>query len=282
LASRLIDAGCHGIDPERTSVAHHDPLESAKDELRQAGKDLETLEGDIRRYVESNALEVVLSVDAAHLRHVFNLRVHKELSAGVSDIARVAVQGMQSALDQMFTVWAQRIIERRPGFPQADQEELQFPITPSADDFYLTKAGLGFGSDEEWAFIQRVQPYHGENALEALQDLSNPGRSFLFDVLIIDGRLVPSPLPFAKLEWNKDALANGAEVVRVTFPAGSPKMNVHLNSPNFGCCFQQPLSTEPFINAVGGKQVRENALYWLKHTFGVIETIRDDFGRQLR
>lgn len=134
-------------------MAYINLLASAKEELGRADEYLRTFEGDTGRYVKNEAFTVAHDVDAAQREHIFTLRLRKEPSDDLRILVGKAVQSMRSALDQMFTVWVQRVV--RPSGPglQDDEQAFKFPIVFNRDDFHATVERLDPGSAQNWTFI---------------------------------------------------------------------------------------------------------------------------------
>jgi hypothetical protein len=181
----------------------------------------------------------------------------------------------------MFWAWAEQVAGATS---ERIEKGLQFPIVVDAGDFKATVKSLGFGNDEEWAFIERVQPYHGENALGVLRDLSTVDKhrfvnSFLG--LTNQGHLVPPPPVGADIDWNQEPLVNGAVIVSVTVPSSYPQMEMKVERLDLGLCFQ-PVTSKPFLKAVPVPPVRKDALTTLGYVMHFVENIRDDFIQRLR
>jgi hypothetical protein len=192
-------------------VAYIEPLASAKAKLGQAGKDLDAFEVEAKGYTQNEAL----SKETQPGHYVFRLRVYQEPPDRLGLLAGNAIQNMRSALDHIFWAWAEHVVGA--GSPRFSlmEKKLQFPIVINATEIETTVKGLGFGSAEEWAIIERVQPYHGEKALGVLRDLSNVGKHRFvhqFRGLVNQGHFVPIPPLGAIIHWETGPLVDGAIV----------------------------------------------------------------------
>ena len=148
-----------------------DPLRGVRVKLDNADRHLLALDAAIGTYLASQPIYLDGHHDAAASKWVVTVRVREEPPAEIGAIVGDVAHNLRSALDQL--TWQLALLTTDSVY-----DRTQFPIVAEQDDYPRVAARqLQSLRPEHVAFVERLQPYHGDDRtadpLYLLNRLSN-------------------------------------------------------------------------------------------------------------